>query len=228
MLLVFNHKMNMSKEEIINYKEELETLNLEDEIIVCPSNIHLSYYSDSKYKIGAQDVSVHDNGAYTGDTSASQLKSVGSTYCIVGHSERRKYHQEDSALLNKKLSKLLENNLIPILCIGESLEQKEQGLTNEILLNQIEEATKNLSNKENIIIAYEPIWAIGTGITPTKEEIETTIEVLKTQLSTNYKFLYGGSVNKNNVAEFKTITNLNGFLIGGLGLKINEIKEAFL
>ncbi len=228
MKLVLNHKMNLNKEEIKIYKEELEAISFNDEVIVCPSNLYLDYYSNSKYDIGAQDVSINNNGAYTGEVSVEQIKSVGTKYCIVGHSERRKYHLESSELLNKKLIQLLNNGIIPILCIGETLEEKQQGITDEVLLSQVQQATKKLTNKEKIIIAYEPIWAIGTGMTPTKEEIENTIQVLKSKLDTEHQFLYGGSVNQSNAKEFMTISNIVGFLIGGLGLKVEEMKKTFL
>ena len=169
-----------------------------------------------------------ENGAYTGDISASQLKSIGVKYTLVGHSERRKYYH-DSDYVNKKIICAINNDITPILCIGETKEERDNNLTNIRLKEEIDKAFNNISNLSNIIIAYEPLWSIGTGLIPTNNEIFETISYIKEYVKSQYNFdvkvLYGGSVNNNNILELESVNNIDGYLVGGCSLDTNKFLD---
>ena len=183
------------------------------------------YKQNSDYILGAQNVSEKVNGGTTGEISASQLKSMGATLSIVGHSERRQDHNEKSENIVNKLNRLEEQGLNAILCVGESKEQRDEGLAKEFVYQEITEVFDNINNDyfKNIIIAYEPIWAIGTGVIPTNEEIIDMTNYIKDLVEEKYnidiKVLYGGSVNKNNIDELNKIDVVDGYLIGGASTK---------
>ena len=168
---------------------------------------------------------MYDLGSHTGEISACQARQLGVTYAIVGHSERRKYNQETNEEINKKIIKGLENNLKVILCVGENQGEDKENVIENQLLN----ALKDVNNLENLIIAYEPVWCIGTGITPTNEQIEATINfiqtIIKKKFNSNVKVLYGGSVDKDNINTLKKINNLSGFLIGKASTDYRQLKE---
>ena len=176
-------------------------------------------------ELGAQNVSTEDPGAYTGEVSAKDLKASGVQYCIVGHSERRTYQRESLEEVHKKVIKLFENDITPILCIGETKEQREQVLVGSILKEEIETAVSGLTEeqKARLIIAYEPIWSIGTGIIPTNEEIEQVLRFIKGFLP-NTTLLYGGSANEKNIDTLKQCSLIEGYLLGGLSLKPEELQ----
>lgn len=220
-LVVANLKMNKTKEEMIIYKKTLEENIENNNLIICPQDIYLDFMISQNYKVGAQDLYIENSGSYTGENSPDALESIGVTYGIVGHSERRKHFNETNDFINKKIKAALTNNIIPILCIGESLEERE--LKEEILKKQLEECLKEITGE--IIIAYEPIWAIGTGKLPTTKEITEVISFIKT-ISKN-KVIYGGSINLENIEEIINLENIDGVLIGGASLNPNNLINIF-
>ena len=154
------------------------------------------------------------------------LKDNNIDFCLVGHSERRQYFAETNNNVNIKSSNLIEENIIPVICIGETLEQKEKNLTEEILSTQIKDSIPNLANHQNALIAYEPVWAIGTGLTPTLDEINQAHELIKNfdTKFRSFKVLYGGSVKSSNSKEINGLSHVDGCLIGGASLKVDEFN----
>lgn len=186
----------------------------------------------SALMIAAQDVSANDKGAYTGEVSASMLASLGLKYCIIGHSERRQYHGETDASVNQRLFKLLKQGITPIVCIGETLAQRDAGTTEKVVLSQLKGGLQNLQmdNGNEIIIAYEPVWAIGTGRTATPQQAQEVHAIIRLWLSENYgqsvaqnlSILYGGSVKPENLKELLECADIDGGLIGGASLQEND------
>ena len=224
-LVVGNFKMNLTLSEVNEYINYFKNKNYPN-VVFAPSSIYLSKFVENNLKTSSQDVSFMNIGAYTGDISAIQLKSIGVSYSIVGHSERRKYYSDDK-YVNSKLKELINNGITPILCIGETKEEKDNGITLDILKNEINMAFNGLSNLDSIIIAYEPIWSIGTGVIPTNDDINETIsfikDYIKKKYNTNNKVLYGGSVSNKNINELEKINVIDGYLVGGCSIK----KEDF-
>lgn len=221
-MIILNNKSNLVKEEFIKYKNSLDEINCNEEIVLAPSSIYLGA-CNNKIPLCSQTVSSYEEGAHTGEVAATQLKSIGVKYCLVGHSERRNEEKESSQELNSKIRNLLANNIKVVLCVGETLRQKEAGIKEEVILKEIREATKNLKFKsEDLIVAYEPIWAIGSGKVPTIEEIEDIIRLIKNDL--NVKVLYGGSVNEKNINNFKSPL-LDGYLLGGISLDLKKLSK---
>ena len=225
MLIVLNNKSNLTKEEYILYLEKIKEIISRHEFVICPSMPYLSIFNISNIKLGSQDVSEKEGGAYTGEISAFQLKSLNISYCLVGHSERRTYFNETPDIIKIKIKNLLKQNIIPILCIGETKEEKQQGKTKELITSQINYILSTLSEveKEKIIIAYEPIWSIGTGIIPTIDDIDDVLSSIREILPKN-KLLYGGSINEENVTNLHESKLINGYLLGGLSLKPEKLK----
>lgn len=229
-LIVGNQKTTLNRDAVLKFVEEVN-LNGHDDVVICPSYPYIEIYnSKSKFVVGAQNVSEKGNGATTGEVSAEQLNSFNVKYCIVGHSERRKDQKENGVMLYNKIVNLLEFNIKPIFCVGEVLEEKENGVTKDVIGKQILEVFDKLDvNKLNdIIIAYEPVWAIGTGLTPTNDEIEDTTHYIKDLVSDKYNVnisvLYGGSVSKKNVDELNQMDIVDGYLIGGASTKADEFN----
>ncbi len=224
-MIVANHKMNLTIEEMDRY---LNTINnkISDifKVVICPSNIFLYMVRSTNFDLGAQNAFYLEKGSYTGEVSPSQLKSLGVSYVIIGHSERRIHFKEDDLLINQKLKALLKQNLKPILCIGETLEEKQLKKTYTVLKNQLLTALKNIAEEEmnDITIAYEPVWAIGTGKTPSDQDIKDSVTYIKKTVEQKYnikiKTLYGGSVNKTNIKDILRINNVDGLLIGSSSL----------
>ncbi len=198
-------------------------------VVICPTSIYLDYMSKHKsgFYLGCQNVSQHKDGAFTGEISAESLSDLNVNFCIIGHSERRHIFHEKDDDINLKSSILITNKLIPIVCVGETLEQKEKGITNQVLAEQLKNSIPNVSNSGNTLIAYEPIWAIGTGLTPKIEEINNTHHFIKKHNPRfhNYKILYGGSVKSNNAKDIISLSNVDGVLIGGASLKSDEFTK---
>lgn len=226
MIIVLNNKSNLTKQEFSHYINEIEKLESKHHLVVCPTFLNLSNCNLKNMSLGSQNVSSEENGAFTGEISASQLKSFEVEYTIVGHSERRTYQKESSIEINKKIKRLLAQEITPILCIGETLAEREKNQVEEILEQEIKEAIVDLSKEEQekIIIAYEPIWAIGTNVIPTVEQLDSVFKHIKKILPTS-KILYGGSVNENNVDTLKKSNLISGYLLGGLSLKPKNLKE---
>jgi triosephosphate isomerase len=176
---------------------------------------------------GAQDVSEHDSGAYTGEISASMLKDFACRYVIVGHSERRTYHHESDELVATKSAQALKSGLIPIVCVGETLQEREQGQTDAVVIRQLQPVIAALASRlSEIVIAYEPVWAIGTGKTATPEMAQQVHAVIRTALAradataaTTIRILYGGSMKPDNAKELLAMSDIDGGLIGGASLK---------
>lgn len=232
MLIVLNHKMNFTQEEAMAYEKEIGSkIYQEDIVIICPSNVYLPLFQGENYYLGSQNVSRFDTGSHTGDISSEQLKSLHVSYCLVGHSERRKDYFETADIINEKIKQLLKYNIKPILCVGETLEERKANQTKSVLEQDLAICLKGLSRQEkgNIIIAYEPVWAIGTGDVPTNDIIEETIGFIKKYLENQDRIrlnvLYGGSINEKNYHTLKQISNVDGFLIGGMGLDIKRIEK---
>lgn len=236
-----NWKMNMLPNETINFIEGLsqEIKDVKNEIILCVPYTDLFYAlltaQNTNIKIGAQNMHWKEKGAYTGEISGQMLKSIGVEYVIIGHSERRQYFAETDETVNLKVKSALENNLKPIICVGETLEQREHGETEKIVESQIKLALKDLTKEQirAIIIAYEPVWAIGTGKTATPEEANNVIKYIRKQIKELYNeeiaeniiIQYGGSVKASNAEELFNMSDIDGALVGGASLNFKEFSE---
>ena len=218
MIVALNNKSNLEKEEFINYIEGLNNIKTNTTLILCPTYLNIPLVNID-IPLGSQNVSINDNGAYTGEISATQLKSFNVKYSIVGHSERREYQKETNEEIKEKINKLLENGITPILCIGESKEERLNNTYKEVLKEEL----SILDTNSNVIIAYEPIWSIGTGIIPTNDQITEVFEFIKGMFPNN-KVLYGGSANVDNIDTLKTIDLIDGYLLGGLSLKPDKLQ----
>lgn len=181
--------------------------------------------------LGAQDVSAHDEGAYTGEVSAAMLADLGARYVIVGHSERRTYHNEDDALVNAKAARALAHGLVPIVCVGEKQEERDSGRADDVVLRQLRLSLENLqvADAGALVVAYEPVWAIGTGRTATAADaaamgsaIRRELEHLYPTVGAQIRILYGGSMKPGNAAELLAQENVDGGLIGGASLDLND------
>ncbi len=233
-LMVFNFKMNLNYKDIRDYVENIKGKINNASFVFCPPSIFLPYFISNEYSIGLQNISEYDNGAHTGEISCQQLKSLGGTYTIIGHSERRSEQGEDDLIVNRKIKNSLKEGIKVILCIGETKEEREMLRTTRVLKREITNGLKDVSKDDlkNVIIAYEPIWSIGTGLIPTNEDIEQTIDFISTIVANLYeikpRILYGGSVSEKNIEKLNQINNVDGFLIGGASLdykKVLKMKE---
>ncbi len=225
MIIALNNKSNLSKDEFIKYQQNLSNINSSNKMILCPTFLNINNFNLTNFSLGAQNVSMNNDGAYTGEISANSLKSYNVEYTIVGHSERRIYQKESLEEINEKIKKLLENNIIPILCVGETKEERKNNKTEEKIKEEITSAIEGLSDsdKDKLIIAYEPIWSIGTGIIPSNSEIEEVFKYIKTFLPNN-KILYGGSANEENIELLNQCKIIDGYLLGGISLKPEKLK----
>ena len=205
-------------------------------IVYCPPNTLIrplsKRFKKTKLVVGAQNCHQNENyGAFTGSVNAKMLKNVGAKYIILGHSENRQSGETDK-LINLKIKSAIKADLKIILCIGETFKEKKNKKTNQVLAKQIKNCLKSIKNKSSIIIAYEPVWSIGTGLIPRFEDLSKSVLFIKNKFSKKSpKILYGGSVNVNNIAQLKDINNLDGFLIGGASQNskkfIDIIKKTF-
>ncbi len=236
-----NWKMNMLPNETIHFIEELTPLvkDTQNEVILCVPYTDLFYAlltaQNTNIKIGAQNMHFEEEGAYTGEISGKMLKSIQVEYVILGHSERRQYFQETDEIINKKVKAAFQYELKPILCVGETLEEREAGTTEEVITKQTERALEGLSKEqvEKTIIAYEPIWAIGTGKTATKEEANNSIQAIRNKIAQNYGqtvadrviIQYGGSIKSTNAKELFEMSDIDGGLVGGASLKADEFAK---
>ena len=229
--LICNFKNKLLKEDIIKYNNSLGDIETKIKLVLCPPSIYLSLFDKTGYDLGVQDISSFMDKTITGEIDASQVKSLGATYVIVGHSERRMYKHEINIDFINKINNALENKLNVIYCIGETLSDKENGSTYEVLEKQISEVLNNVEIK-NIMIAYEPVWAIGTGNVPSGKEIKENIDFINDLLYEKYEIkldiLYGGSVNDENIEELCGIKGLSGFLVGGASLDVDKVKGMIL
>ena len=233
--------MNMLPNEAIDYISEFAPLvkDTNNEVILCVPYTDLFYallnVQETNIKIGAQNMHYEEKGAYTGEISPKMLKSIGVEYVIIGHSERRQYYNETDETVNKKIKAAFENGLKPIVCVGETLEEREQGKTKEKITTQTRLALEGLTKEQvsKVIIAYEPIWAIGTGKTATSEDANNSIKEIREEISKIYGkdvsecviIQYGGSVKSSNAKELFTTSDIDGGLVGGASLKPEEFAK---
>ena len=226
---VCNFKNKLNKEDIVKYNNRLRELVVKKvKLVISPSLPFLAFFDKGDYSLGSQDISSFMDKTITGEVSGEQLKSLGVEYVIVGHSERRMYNNEINITFINKINNALENDIKVIYCIGESAKDKEDGNTYVVLEKQISEVLNNVEVK-NIIIAYEPVWAIGTGKVPKLKEIKETIEFIKDiileKYDTKLDVLYGGSVNKDNIKEINAIKGVDGVLVGGASLQVTSVID---
>ena len=236
-----NWKMNKLPNEAIDFIDRLTPLvkDTKNEVVVCVPYTDLFYAlltaQGTNIKIGAQNMHFEEKGAYTGEVSAQMLKSIGVEYVIIGHSERRQYFNETDETVNKKVKTAFKHELKPIICVGETLEQREAGKAEEIITNQTEKALEGLTDEQvqNTIIAYEPIWAIGTGKTATSEDANNAIKAIRDKICQIYGqnvgksiiIQYGGSVKSANFKELFTTSDIDGGLVGGASLDPEEFAK---
>lgn len=228
---IANWKMNQSNADCEDFSQFLNSHYKahSSKMIICPPSIHLKtmneFCSGLEVEIGAQNVSENSNGAFTGEISCEMLLDNNVNWTILGHSERRQFFHETNVVVHNKLKKAEKNDINPILCIGESLEERKSGKTVDILIEQIKIACKGIDfSKVELVIAYEPVWAIGTGVAADLNTITETHNQIRAFLSEyvsnsdKIPLLYGGSVNSENCKDILNIENVNGFLIGGASL----------
>lgn len=226
-IIIGNQKNYMTIKDVKIFLEAMKN-NVNENIIICPSNIYIPYYLKRNFKVGLQNI-VGSDTTCTGEITINQIKDLNINYVIVGHSERRINFNENDEDINEKVQELVNSDIVPILCVGETLEEKNNFETNIVLKKQLVNSLKEVKNNKKIIIAYEPVWAIGTGLIPEVEEIKEISKYIQNIL-TNYlnlsetRILYGGSVNSKNINELKQIDDLDGFLIG----KSSTNSEEFL
>ena len=234
-IIAGNWKMNMTPSQAKDLVNDLIPLvkDAQCEVVVCPPYIDLPVVSElikgTNIKLGAQNVHWADKGAFTGEVAADMLLAYGVEYVIIGHSERRQYFGETDETVNKRSKKALEAGLKPIICVGETLEQREANVTNEIVSAQITADLAGFTEEEllNCVIAYEPIWAIGTGKTATKEDANDTIAVIRgavaglfgEEAASKLRIQYGGSMKPSNAHDLMSMPEIDGGLIGGASLK---------
>ena len=234
-IIAGNWKMNMTPSEAVKLVEELNPLVVNDDVdvVYCVPAIDIvpvvEAVKGTNVQVGAENFYIEDKGAYTGEISAPMLVDAGVKYVIIGHSERREYFKEDDAFLNKKVKKAIASGLTPILCCGETLEQREMGVTMDWIRLQIKSDLAGVAadDVKNLVIAYEPIWAIGTGKTATSDQAEEVCkgireliaEVYDTDTAEAVRIQYGGSMNAGNAKELLAKPNIDGGLIGGASLK---------
>jgi triosephosphate isomerase len=239
-----NWKMNKSffeaEELIADIADALENMELTNtEVVVCPPYLYLEMATDiaeeSNIKVGGQNVNDNDSGAFTGEISAFMLQSMEVDYCIIGHSERRKYFSEDNALLKRKVDVVLKHEIHPIFCCGELLAEREAGHHFDIVRTQLEESLFHLPPEQfqHVCIAYEPVWAIGTGVNASPEQAQEMHAFIRQYIAGKYNkqiadetsILYGGSCNAKNAVELFAQKDVDGGLIGGASLKSEEFIQ---
>ena len=240
-IIAGNWKMHYTPEEAVKLVNELKPLvkDATCDVVVCPTFVCLDAVlkavEGSNIKVAAQNMHFEEKGAYTGEVSGKMLKSIGVEYVIIGHSERRQYFNETDETVNKKIKSAYANGLKPIVCVGETLEQREAGKAVEVITKQTELALEGLDNEQvaSTIIAYEPIWAIGTGKTATKEDANDAIKAIRDKICQIYGqnvaerviIQYGGSVKSANAKELFEMSDIDGGLVGGASLKPDEFSK---
>lgn len=232
-IIAGNWKMNLTPSEGVKLVNELKPLvkDADCEVVVCVPATDIQAVGEaikgSNIKLGAENVHFKDSGAYTGEISAAMLLELGVEYVIIGHSERRQYFAETDETVNLRTLKALEKGLTPIVCVGETLEERETGKTEEVLKRQITVGLKGVEDLTKLVIAYEPVWAIGTGKTATSEQANETIGFIRKTLAENFcekcaakvQIQYGGSMKPANCKELMAMEEIDGGLIGGAALK---------
>ena len=239
-IIAGNWKMHKTIVEALEFIDDVKNKLNNDKVeaVICAPFTLLKDLKEATkgtdIKIGAQNMHFEENGAFTGEISPLMLKELDMDYVVIGHSERRQYFNETDETVNKKVLKALEIGIDPILCVGETLEEREAGNTKDICKAQVEKALENVSQKDlkKVVIAYEPVWAIGTGKTATSEDANDVISYIRQVVANLYKDLanevriqYGGSVKPSNIAEIMNQSDIDGALVGGASLKANDYVE---
>ena len=239
-IIAGNWKMNKTLTETKAFAEALKPLLGRPkwcDVVLCVPAVNLQgairAFKDSRVSIGAENCHYESSGAYTGEVSAEMLKDLGVKYVVIGHSERRQYYNETDFTVNKKVKAALDNGLRPIICVGESLEQRELGVTLELISYQVKCALSGVPAEKmrHVVFAYEPIWAIGTGKTATAQEAQEVCQTIRTiirklygaRVARSVTIQYGGSMNPGNAAELLTQPDIDGGLIGGASLKPEQL-----
>ena len=236
-----NWKMNMHPGEAIEFITNLTPLvkDTKNEVILCVPYIDLFYSiltaQGTNIKIGAQNMHYEESGAYTGEISGKMLKAINVEYVIIGHSERRQYFNETDEIVNKKVKSAFKYGLKPIVCVGETLNQREEGRAEEVIKKQVDDVLEGLTKEQvgSLVIAYEPIWAIGTGKAATSEDANNGAKQIRDEISKTYGqetasrviILYGGSVNETNAKELFEMSDIDGGLVGKASLNPEEFSK---
>lgn len=230
--IIANWKMNKTVPETVDFLDQLELPHHGSvDVIICPPFTALDTASKMRtiWTLGAQDVSASESGAHTGDISAAMLSDCGVGAVIIGHSERRQQHQESDDLIAQKVTRTISANLIPILCVGERESEREAGQAEAVVENQLTAALKDQRVNEHVYIAYEPVWAIGTGRTATLAQIDemhhAISNIVATLCGTRLPILYGGSVNADNALEILSLNSVSGALVGGASLNPDSFNR---
>ncbi len=240
-IIIANWKMKLKHKESIDlakkFKEKFKNFN-KGEVVFCPNFVSLTgvkrAVAGSKIKLGAQDVFWESQGSFTGEIQPEVLSEVGCKYAIIGHSERRKYLLENYTMIHQKVKAVLDSGkMTPVVCIGEEMEDRKSDKRDFVLVHQLQQALGGIKimNNQEIIIAYEPVWAIGSGTPIEPKEAKYAHKIIRLALNDmfgmsmvekNFRIVYGGSVNKENVAKFSGLNNLDGLLVGGASLEVNN------
>jgi triosephosphate isomerase len=235
-LIAGNWKMNLNKADAVALAQGVAAAPAECDVLICPSHVYLdavcAAVKDSSVAVGSQDVYFEAGGAFTGETSTDMLKDLGCQFAILGHSERRNVIGECDALINKKVHATLNAGLVAVLCVGELLEEREAGKTIDVVKSQFEGSLVNVTAEQmkNVVVAYEPVWAIGTGKTASPEQAQEVHADLRKIIASHYnqdvadsvRILYGGSVKPDNAAELMSQPDIDGALVGGASLKADS------
>jgi len=240
-LIVANWKMNLLREPAVAFchklaEQVLSVPHVSQDIVICPQapliDAVISAVGETSIFVGAQDCHWQLNGPFTGDVSPVLLSELGCKYVIIGHSERRANHDETDADIRRKAEALLEEGVIPIVCVGETAKQRDDGQTADVIARQIVKSVPDFASSNNIVIAYEPLWAIGTGQTPTLEAIQAAHDAVRDafsiatgQKADSLRILYGGSVKAANAASIFSIRGVNGALVGGASLDVDQFWQ---
>ncbi|MDO8535777.1 MAG: triose-phosphate isomerase [Candidatus Omnitrophota bacterium] len=241
-IIAGNWKMNKNIGESIDLANSIKRslYDIEDvEIVICPPFTSLSDVNEitmeTNIKLGAQNCFWEKEGAFTGEISAPMLKNVGCEYCIIGHSERRQFFGETNETVNKKLKALLKENIKPIVCVGEKLEERKSGKTFDVIKDHVVNSLAGLSKEEmlRVVVAYEPVWAIGTGVNATKEQAQEVHKYIRTllgqmhgdEVARSVRIQYGGSVKPENIKELISQEDVDGALVGGASLKADSFVQ---
>ncbi|MGM8211301.1 triose-phosphate isomerase [Virgibacillus sp. W0430] len=236
-LVIANWKMNMTLEKAVAFINQLETEQSPSDVVICPPYTllyplkALLNANKKSIGIGAQNLHTAHEGAHTGEISSEMLQDIGCEYVLVGHSERRAAGETD-AMIHEKIKRALEKGLNPIICVGETIEQREQQLTNEVVNQQLLHALEGLQDVSSVIIAYEPVWAIGSGRSASPEDAQAVHEAIRKSIYTKYgslanalPILYGGSVKPTNASALANMKDIDGFLVGGASLVADDFTQ---
>lgn len=240
-LIAGNWKMNGTEAAAVNLIGDIDDAISNDpgltefcDFLVCPPSLHIHVvkraidHDHTPMLLGAQDSSIYENGAYTGDVSAAMLKDIGCQYVILGHSERRQYHDESSDLVKEKASIAHNHGLVSIICVGEKEESREKSQEFEVVGEQLERSLPDSMDAQNTVVAYEPVWAIGTGKSATPDDVKAMHDFIREKLqekladAANIRILYGGSVKPENASSLFAVENVDGALIGGASLSAEQ------